>query len=230
MKQVYNGRIGWMGWDVYDINPLTKDDFATNIIDAMGGSGAVLAAARAANARNEIAGWQWSLYLTSQLLQADADNADAKVLRAEAARALGQRTTSANARGFYISEALLHEGQLAMGGQVITDYRQLSRSLGAVTAEKLTKSPLDDNVQYLRFLVDPRLAEGERAAFNLHFIDTGARYSIALRNGVIAIGESPNDGPTFEIDKPQWDRLILGESAFAGLDPALAVVDRAIGR
>jgi alkyl sulfatase BDS1-like metallo-beta-lactamase superfamily hydrolase len=230
VRQVYNGRIGWMGWDVYDINPLTKADFASNVIDAMGGADAVLAAARKSNAREEIDGWQWSLYLTSELLQLDASNADVKAVRAEAARALGQRTTSANARGFYISEALLHEGKLAMGEQVISDYQQLSRLLGAVTAEKLAKSPLDDNVQYLRYLVDSRLAEGLKAEFNISFAEEDKRYAIALRNSVIAIGQEPNDGPTFELQKSQWDAMILGEAQFAGLSPTLSVIDQAIGR
>jgi alkyl sulfatase BDS1-like metallo-beta-lactamase superfamily hydrolase len=230
VKQVYNGRIGWMGWDIYDINPLTKVNFAGNVVDAMGGADAVLAAARKSNAREEIEGWQWSLYLTSELLQLDAGNADVKAVRAEAARALGQRTTSANARGFYISEALLHEGKLAMGEHVIVDYQQLSQYLGAVTAEKLAKSPLDDNVQYLRYLVDSRLAEGLNVEFNVTFVDAGRTYSIALRNSVVAIGTSPNDGTTFELSKAQWDAIILGDSAFAELDPSLSVLDRAVAR
>jgi alkyl sulfatase BDS1-like metallo-beta-lactamase superfamily hydrolase len=230
VKQVYNGRIGWMGWDVYDINPLTKADFASNVVDAMGGADAVLAAARKSNAREEIEGWQWSLYLTSALLQLDASNADVKAVRAEAARALGQRTTSANARGFYISEALLHEGKLAMGEHIITDYQQLSRFLGAVTAEKLAKSPLDDNVQYLRYLVDSRLAEGLSAEFNISFAAEDKIYAVALRNSVVAIGWEPNDGPTFELQKSQWDAMILGETQFAELSPGLSVIDQAIGR
>ena len=52
--------------------------------------------------------------------------------RAQAARALGQRTTSANARGFYVSEALLHEGKLRFGENAISHYQQLSQALGAV--------------------------------------------------------------------------------------------------
>ena len=73
-------------------------------------------------------------------------------------------------------------------------------------------------------------AEGLRAEFNLNFTDSGARYAIALRNGVIAIGDGPNSGPTFELSKEQWDDLILGEAAFADLDPSLSVLDQAIGR
>ncbi len=175
-------------------------------------------------------GWQWSLYLTSQLLQLNNKNAEAKVVRAEAARALGQRTTSANARGFYISEALLHEGKIRFGEHAVSHYQQLSQVLGAVTAKKLAVSPLNDNVHYLRYMVDPRLAEGKRAEFNANFSDENVSYAIALRNGVIAITKQPNKGPKFKLTKHDWDRLIIGENTFASLGGELISFDQALRR
>ena len=230
VKCVYGARIGWMGWDVYDISPLSKTRFSTQIIDAMGGAEKVLRLAKASNARKSLEGWQWSLYLTSQLLQMDENDAEAKRVRAQAARALGQRTTSANARGFYISEALLHEGKMRFGEHTVSQYQQLSQALGAVTAEKLAASPLNDNVQYLRFMVDPRLAEGKRAEFNVIFADENVSYALALRNGIVAITHQPNIGPTIRLSKDDWSRLILGETNFASLHGSLKALDRAIGR
>ena len=152
------------------------------------------------------------------------------MVRADAARALGQRTTSANARGFYISEALLHEGKIRFGEHAVSHYQEVSQVLGAVTPEKLAASPLDDNVQYLRFMVDPRLAEGKRAEFNVHFVDENVSYAIALRNGVIAITDQPNQGPTIELSKGDWSKLVTGEKRFASQDASLKAFDEAIGR
>jgi len=230
VKRVYSARIGWMGWDVYDINPLSKNRFSSQVVDAMGGADKVLESAKASNAKKTFEGWQWSLYLTSRLLQLNNDNAEAKTVRAEAARALGQRTTSANARGFYISEALLHEGKIRIGEHTITHYQQLSQVTGAVTPEKLAASPLNDNVQYLRFMVDPRLAEGKRAEFNVNFTDEKVSYAIALRNGIVAITDQPNKGPTIELSKDGWSKLITGEKHFANLHASLKAFDEAIGR
>ncbi|KKL49124.1 hypothetical protein LCGC14_2318660, partial [marine sediment metagenome] len=230
VKRVYNARIGWMGWDVYDINPLSKARFSNQMVDAMGGADKVLENAKASNAKKTFEGWQWSLYLTSQLLHLDNSNAEAKTLRAQAARALGQRTTSANARGFYISEALLHEGKVRFGEHAISHYQQLSRILGAVTAEKLAASPLNDNVQYLRFMVAPRLAEGKRAEFNANFTDEKVSYAIALRNGIVAITNQPNKGQTIKLSKDDWSKLILGEKRFASLHASLKAFDEAISR
>ncbi len=230
VKRVYGARIGWMGWDVYDINPLQKSEFSDHIINAMGGFDAVLKNAQAANDKQTLKDWQWSLYLTSRLLQIQPDNSEAKTARADAARALGQRTESANARGWYISEALLHEGKMKLGEHSIGQYQQLSQFLGAPNAKKLAKSPLEYNVQYLRYLVDPRLAEGKTAQFNANFKAEGMSYAIALRNGVIAITDHPNEGPTIEMSKAQWDSIILGESSFAELNASLKAIDQAIGR
>jgi alkyl sulfatase BDS1-like metallo-beta-lactamase superfamily hydrolase len=230
VKRVYNARIGWMGWDVYDINPLSKARFSSRLVDSMGGAGKVLENAKASNAKKSLEGWQWSLYLTTHLLQLDNNNAEAKAVRADAARALGQRTTSANARGFYISEALLHEGKIRFGEHAVTHYQQLSQALGTVTPEKLAASPLNDNVQYLRFMVDPRLAEGKRAEFNVKFTDENVSYAIALRNGVVAITAQPNKGPDLKLTKDDWSKLILGETTFASLSSGLKTFDQALGR
>ncbi len=230
VKRVYGARIGWMGWDVYDINPLSKARFSRQVVDAMGGAKKVLKQAKASNAKKTLEGWQWSLYLTTQLLELDNSNAEAKIVRAKAARALGQRTTSANARGFYISEALLHEGKVRFGEHTISHYQQLSQILGAVTAKKLAASPLNDNVQYLRFMVDPRLAEGKRAEFNANFTDKKVSYAIALRNGIVAITDQPNKGPPINLSKDDWSKLILGRKHFASLHASLEAFDKAIGR
>ena len=86
---------------------------------------------------------------------------------------------SKHSRFLYL-EALLHEGKIRFGENTISHYHQLSQALGAVTPEKLAASPLNDNVQYLRFMVDPRLAEGKRAEFNVIFTDEKVSYAIAL--------------------------------------------------
>ncbi len=102
--------------------------------------------------------------------------------------------------------------------------------MGAVTPEKLAASPLNDNVQYLRFMIEPRLAEGKRAEFNAIFPDEIVSYAMALRNGVIAITEKPNKGPELELTKDDWSQLIVGEKTFASLSSDLIAIDQAVGR
>ncbi len=79
-------------------------------------------------------------------------------------------------------------------------------------------------------MVDPRLAEGKYAEFNANFTDEKVSYAIALRNGIIAITEQPNNGPDLELTKDDWSRLITGEKHFATLHASLKAIDESIGR
>ena len=124
----------------------------------------------------------------------------------------------------------MHEGKLNLGGHTITDYQQVSQALGTVTEAKLAASPLADNVQYLRYLVDSRLAEGKTAQFNVNFKEEEQTYGIALRNGVIAITPMLNTGATVELTKSDWSQLILGEKTFESLNKSLSVIDQSLVR
>ncbi|PMG06698.1 alkyl sulfatase [Vibrio breoganii] len=228
VKQVYNGVVGWNGWDIYDINPMRSSDFAETYLASLGGVEGAIQMVQSSNKKQSIKGWQWSLYLTSQILEVEPENADAKQLRADAARALGQRTSSANARGFYISEALLHEGKLNLGGQPIDHYQTLSQLLGAIDAEKLANSPIEYNVDYLRYLVDTRAAEGLRAQFNLKMSDSDAVFGIELRNGIIQVSSSLNAGVVVTLSHEQWTEVVLGNTSFNQLDFTLANFDTAL--
>jgi len=119
---------------------------------------------------------------------------------------------------------------LNLGGHTITDYQQVSQALGTVTEAKLAASPLADNVQYLRYLVDSRLAEGKTAQFNVNFKEEEQTYGIALRNGVIAITPMLNTGATVELTKSDWSQLILGEKTFESLNKSLSVIDQSLVR
>lgn len=229
-KQVYNARIGWMGWDIYEINPLPKQKQASKTVEAMGGVEAILSMIDKERPIDNVQSAQWVLHLTSQLTNMNDLPDAAKQARIEAARMLGQHTTSANARGFYISEALLLEGKLSLGDLTVGNYQDLSRVLGSVTAEKLNQSSLNDNVHYLRYLVDSRKAEGKFVEFNVKFTEYNELYSIVLRNGVIAITHQPNSGKSFELAKREWNQLVLGEKRFSELDDELAIIEQVIVR
>ena len=56
------------------------------------------------------------------------------------------------------------------------------------------------------------------------------RNTIALRNGVVAITEQPNQGPKLNLTKDDWSKLITGEKNFASQHASLKAFDTAIGR
>lgn len=230
VKQVYNGHIGWMGNDVYDINPLAVKEEAMRTVGLMGGPHKVRQAANEAVAKGGFANWSWALKLSSLLLQLDPNDADVRKIRADASRALGQRTTSANARGWYITEALAMENKLKLGDQPVT-LGMARLMLGTPGVEKLMVSPLEDTLQYLRYLVDPRKAEDLRLSFTVAVKDVPNMYQVELRNGVIVVTHVAQKGPThLDVSRREWSEFVAGQRSFASLNQVLASFESVLER
>jgi len=230
VRQVWNGTVGWFGGDVYDINPLSLGEEATRTIDMMGGPAAVRSAAREAADSGGLANWRWSLKLTSMLLRLDPQDAEARAVRATAARALGQRTTSANARGFYITEALQIEGQLLVQGQPAT-LDAIRAFVGTPSHADLAAATLDENLQFIRYLVDPRKAEGERLAFTIAAAGEPLIRRVELRNSVLVISDVDSKAATHvDVTRPELADFVLGKGAPAKAGEPLAELDRVLDR
>ena len=231
VRQVWNGTVGWFGGDVYDINPLSLREEAERTVNMMGGPAAVRSAARDAADSGGLENWRWSLKLTSMLLRLDPQDAEARAVRATAARALGQRTTSANARGFYITEALQIEGQLLVEGQPAT-LDAIRAFVGTPSHDDLVAASLDENLQFVRYLVDPRKAEGEQLAFTIATAGEPQIRSVELRNSVLVITAADSKAAThFDVTRSELADFVLGKgvSARAGGE-VLAVLDGVLDR
>jgi alkyl sulfatase BDS1-like metallo-beta-lactamase superfamily hydrolase len=222
VRAVWGHERGWFGSDVYDINPLSGRDEAERLVAAMGGVPAVRQAAAKAVADGGIDNWRWGLKLTSLLLAIDPNDKVAREARIGAARAMGQRTISANARGFYITEALQLEGRmLAMGQPVTVDL--LRRVLGTPQKAQLTAAPVASVLEYLRYLVDPVKAGNKRIAFTLAVEDDPAIYRMELRNGVLVISPVEKAGPIHvAANRAQLADFVLGAAPLPGNAAALA--------
>ena len=229
VRQVYSGTIGWFGGDVYDINPLSESEEAARTVQMMGGRAAVQSAAAGANAQGGLANWRWTLKLTSVLLDLDPTDTDAQKLRAAAARALGQRTRSANARGFYLTEALQLEGGLKVQGQPMT-LDAIRRFVGSPGAEQLAAASVEENLQFVRYLVDPRKAEGLRQSFTLAIEGDPRIRRIELRNGVIVISDADAAGPAhLKLTRQELAAFVLGTRPASTADP-LTDLNRVLDR
>lgn len=229
VRQVYNGTIGWFGGDVYDINPLSENEEAARTVQMMGGPAAVQRAAASANAQGGLANWRWTLRLTSLLLELDSDDAEARKLRAAAARQLGQRTSAANVRGWYLTEALQIEGGMQVKGQALT-VDAIRRFLGTPTTQALAAASVDENLQFVRYLVDPRKAEAQRQTLTLAVEGDSRIRRLELRNGVLVITEADAAAPThLRLTRPELAAFVLGTRPASAAD-ALSQLDRVLDR
>jgi len=229
VRQVFNGTMGWFGGDVYDINPLSGNEEAARTVQMMGGRAAVQKAAASANEQGGFANWRWTLKLTSLLLELDSGDAEARKLRAAAARQLGQRTSSANARGWYVTEALQIEGGMQFKGQPLT-VDAIRRFLGTPTAQALVAASVDENLQFVRYLVDPRKAEGLRQTFTLAVEGDPQIRRLELRNGVIVISDAQSPAAThLKLTRQDLAAFVLGTRPASAADP-LTELNRVLDR
>jgi alkyl sulfatase BDS1-like metallo-beta-lactamase superfamily hydrolase len=230
VRQVFNGNIGWFGGDVYEINPLSLREEAARTVEMMGGAGAVRKAAAAAARKGGFANWRWSLKLTSLLLRLDPADVGARKTRATAARALGQRTDSANARGFYITEALQLEGRMLAQGQPVT-LEAVRAFVGTPSPEQLVAASVDENLEFVRYLVDPRKAEGKRQAFTIAVEGEPRMRRLELRNGVLVITDAGAKGPVhLDVTRRELADFVLGMRSPTKAVDSLAELDRALDR
>ncbi|MEI6225352.1 MAG: alkyl sulfatase dimerization domain-containing protein [Deltaproteobacteria bacterium] len=230
VRQVFNGNIGWFGGDVYEINPLSLREEAARSVEMMGGPAAVRKAAAAAVRKGGFANWRWSLKLTSMLLRLDPADASARKTRATASRALGQRTDSANARGFYITEALQLEGRMLAQGQPVT-LDVVRTVIGTPSPEQLVAASVDENLQFVRYLVDPRKAEGKRQAFTIAAEGDPRIRRVELRNGVLVITDAAAKGPVhLDVTRRELADFVLGRRSPTKSGDALAELDRSLDR
>jgi alkyl sulfatase BDS1-like metallo-beta-lactamase superfamily hydrolase len=176
------------------------------------------------------AGLRWGLKLTSLLLTLDPADAAARKVRVTAARALGQRTDSANARGFYITEALQMEGKLLMQGQPVT-LDAIRTFLNTPRADRLASVSLDQNLQFVRFMVDPRKAEGRRVVFTISAEGDPQIRRVELRNSVLVILPVASRGSRHvDVTRSDLANFVLGKGAPAKGGEALAELDRVLDR
>jgi alkyl sulfatase BDS1-like metallo-beta-lactamase superfamily hydrolase len=186
-------------------------------------------AAASANAQGGLANWRWTLKLTSLLLELDPAHAEARKLRAAAARQLGQRTSSANARGWYLTEALQIEGGMQFKGQPLT-VDAIRRFLGTPTAQGLVAASVDENLQFVRYLVDPRKAEGQRQTFTLAVEGDTRIRRLELRNSVLVITDAAAAAPThLALTRQELAAFVLGTRPPSTTDP-LGQLDRVLDR
>jgi len=230
VRQVYNGTVGWFDGDVYEINPLSLREEASRAVEMMGGVNAVRRAAAEAANKGGLANWRWSLKLTSLLLQLDPADAEARRVRADSARALGQHTTSANARGFYITEALQIEGQLKVEGQPMT-LDAIRTFVGTPGIDQLTAASVDENLQFVRFLVDPRKAEGKRFAFTIAAEGDPRIKRVELRNSVLVISDTEAKAPAHvDMTRRELADFVLGKGVPATGGRPLAELEGTLDR
>ena len=102
--------------------------------------------------------------------------------------------------------------------------------LGTPTAQALVAASVDENLQFVRYLVDPRKADGLRQTLTLAVEGDSRIRRIELRNGVLVITDADAASPThLSLTRQELAAFVLGTRSTSTSD-ALAQLDRVLDR
>jgi alkyl sulfatase BDS1-like metallo-beta-lactamase superfamily hydrolase len=109
VRGVFNGYLGWFDGDGAALEPANPDRRAEGMASLAGGEEGLARAARRAVDQEQ---YEWAAELATHLIRLDPSSAKAKQIKADALRALGRRQLNANARNYYLTQALELEGKV----------------------------------------------------------------------------------------------------------------------
>ena len=179
-RAVFQGELGWFSGNISELSPLPPGERGQRWVALAGGAKALLAEARNALAQDDP---QWALELTDPLMAIAADDADVRTLRADAAEALGARSSNPNARHYYLSVARELRGTWQAPTRIVNP-----------TPEMLATMPLATFFDGMAVALDADAALNTHAALVFDFPDA-APHTLIVRRGVAewrADGQAPD--------------------------------------
>ena len=199
VRGIFSGYLGWFDGDAATLEPASPDERAIAMASLAGGADGLVKAARDALAEHKHA---WAAELASHSIRLDPDSAAAKQIKADALRALGRRQLNANARSYYLTQALEFEGKVET-----LDSIKPENALSFVSTVPIGRfvAAMPANLLYEKS-ADKEMLVGFR------FPDVEEGYGIHIRNGVAEFIEGLPEGRdlTITVDSNVWREIVLG--------------------
>ena len=199
VRAIFDGYLGWFDGDAAGLEPAGPDARAAGMASLAGGTEGLQKAARDALDAEQYA---WAAELATHLVRLDPGSAEAKQIKADALRALGRRQINANARNYYLTQALELEGKIE-----IRDQTKPENALSFVSTVPIGRfvAAMPANLIYEKS-ADKEILVGFR------FPDVDEGYGIQIRRGVAEFIPSFPENPelTITADSMAWRELVLG--------------------
>ncbi len=213
VRSVYDGYLGWFDGNSTSLFPTPKAQRAQRMVALSGGAESVLSAAQGSLAVDDP---QWAAELADLLLQAKASNtAQAKLLKAQALRALARTTPNPNARNWYLTDALELEGKITI------DLSGANAEVSAEQAEFAKGFPIEGILNAMSVSLSPTASAGIDQRVIFEFPDQDKRFLVHVRNRVAVVRKL---GPAADVTRPEaivvsvnasdWVDLVTGQKSF----------------
>ncbi len=208
-RSMHSGTMGWFSGDSAGLQPLPVKEQAQMIADISGGEAKLLEHAKRYVEKGNP---QAALELSGHAIRLNPANSEARAIRVRALTLLGERESNANARHYYLTEAL-----------------EIRDNFVAVTRIKpnpqmIQAFPLPFFFDQMAVNLDPKASAAIDKRVGIEFTDTGEAFTIHVRRGVAEIITGLSGDPDIHVraDSLKW-KAMLGKlrspvTTLAGFD------------
>lgn len=196
-KAVYQRYLGWYDANPANLNPWPPEQVATRYVEAMGGADKAL---RIAQKAYEDGDYRWTAEVTKHIVFADAANANARELMAQAFEQMGYQAEGSLWRNMYLTGA----AEARKSPEAATVSTLSPDVVSAISVEQI--------FDMLAVRVDPAKAEGKSVSLMFDFADLGEARLVSIRNSVLVHedGTGASAAATLRLSKPAFLGMIFG--------------------
>jgi len=199
VRGIFDGYLGWFDGDAAGLEPVSPDERAAEMAALAGGVEGLQRAAEQALMEEKHA---WAAEVASHWIRLAPASREAKQVKADALRALGRKQVNANARNYYLSQALELEEKIE-----IRDETKPENALSFVSTVPIAHfiAAMPANLLYEKS-ADKELVVG------FWFPDVDEGYGSEIRRGVAELTATFPENPdvTITADSNVWRELVLG--------------------
>jgi alkyl sulfatase BDS1-like metallo-beta-lactamase superfamily hydrolase len=194
-RSMFTGNLGWFSGDSADLQPLPPKEQAEMMAEISGGETKLLGyAGKYLDKGNH----QAALQLSGYVVRLNPENKKAREVRIKALIALGERESNANARHYYLTEALEMRDKFVARTQVKLEPRMIHRL------------PTSFFFDTMAINLDPVKSADLNKQVGIKFTDTGEVYTIHVRRGVAEITPKLSDKPDMLVyaNSIKWKEML----------------------
>jgi alkyl sulfatase BDS1-like metallo-beta-lactamase superfamily hydrolase len=202
-KAIYQRYLGWYDGNPAHLNPLPPVESARKWLEYLGGSQAVIAKAKTDFAAGQ---YRWVAEVMNQVVFADPDNREARLLQASALEQLGYQAESSTWRNAYLEAAAeLRNGE------------PKSRP-ALIPVDVISALSLDQIFDSIAAHVNGDKADGKKIRLRWNFTDTRQTYTLNLENAALTALAESTDAPVdadLRLRRVTLNNILLNKSSWA---------------
>jgi alkyl sulfatase BDS1-like metallo-beta-lactamase superfamily hydrolase len=179
VKAIYQRYLGWFDGDPANLHPLPPRAAGLRYVKLMGGPEPALARVREAFQNGE---YRWAAELGKHLVAANPEHQASRDIQAEIFQQLGYQAESGPWRNFYL-----------VGAEELRNGIHHTELLNTASSDMVAEMTADMLLDYLAIRLNGPKAAAFHVQAHLYVTDTGERFFLDVRNGVLHHSQSVTD-------------------------------------